>query len=322
MTARFGSILVLFLAAAFSVQAADIPNPGMQMLESENYSGAQAYFQAQLQKNPKNAAAAADMAKLNLARGKIKDGVQWAEKAVALDPQDAGDRILLGDAYGYYVGQVSIFSKLGVAHKIRAAYQKAVQLAPDNADARLSLIIYYIVAPGIAGGSTAQAKKQIAVLAKMDAVKADHANATLALANKDIPKAEGLLRDAARTDNSGDSDYELGLLLMSQKHYAEAIGVFEDGIQKAPENSKNYYQVGHTAVLGKIHVQAGIGDLQKYLSMPHDWHPETPTYKWAHYRLGMLYGLAGDKKDEKAQYQAALKIDPDFKQAKKALAKL
>ncbi len=322
MTSLIHAGLVLVAASTISAQPVAAPNPGMSMLATENYSGALQYFQGQLQKDPKDAQAMADMAKLYLAQGKIEDGVKWAKQAAAQAPQNAGYQILLGDAYGYYVSHVSFFSKLGVAHKIRAAYQKAVQLSPDDADAQLSLAIYYIVAPGIAGGSDDKANKQIAILEKLNPVKAANAQVTLALSHKDIPKAEGILRDAAKLDNSGDTDYELGLLLMSQKKYADAIGVFEDGIRKAPDNSKNYYQVGHTAVLGKIHVQEGIGDLQKYLSMPHDWHPETPTYKWAHYRMGMLYGVAGDKASEKAQYQAALKIDPDFKQAKRALAAL
>ncbi len=312
----------LLAASSISAQAVDTTNPGMDMLRTENYSGAQAYFQDQFQKNPKDAAAMADMAKLYLSQGKTKDGVQWAEKAVALAPKDAAYQILLGDAYGYYVNQVSLFSKLGVAHKILAAYQQAAHLDPGNADAQYSLATYYIVAPGIAGGSDARANKQIAVLDGLDAAKANGARATLALSNKDMPKAEGYLRDAAKTDNTGDSDYVLGLLLMSKKHYAEAISAFEEGISKAPSNSSNYYQIGHVAALGKIHVQEGIQDLQKFLSMPHDWHPDTPTYKWAHYRLGMLYGIAGDKANEKAQYEAALKLDPDFKEAKKALAEM
>jgi tetratricopeptide (TPR) repeat protein len=320
MASRLGFILVLFLAAAFSVRAADIPNPGMQMLETEHYAAAQAHFQAALQKDPQDAAATADMAKLYLSQGKTKSGVHWAEKAVALAPKDATYQILLGDAYGYYVNQVSLFSKLGVAHKILAAYQQAVRLEPRNAEAHYSLATYYIVAPGIVGGSDAQAHKQIAVLERLDAAKANDARATLALADKDTPKAEAYLRDAAKTDNTGDSDYVLGLLLMSQKHYTAAISAFENGISQAPSNSSNYYQVGHAAVLGKIHEQEGIQDLQKYLSLPHDWHPDTPTYTWAHYRLGMLYGITGSKANEKAQYQAALKLDPDFKEARKALA--
>lgn len=112
----------------------------------------------------------------------------------------------------------------------------------------------------------------------------------------------------------------LWLFLEVRKRYAEAISAFEDGIQKDPTDSNNYYQVGHAAVLGKFHIQEGIEDIQKYLTMPYDWRLDAPTYKWAHYRLGMLYGISGDKVNEKSKYEAALKLDPDFKEVKNALA--
>jgi len=86
---------------------------------------------------------------------------------------------------------------------------------------------------------------------------------------------------------------------MTQKKYAEAIGAFENGIHKAPDNSKNYYQVGHTAVLGKLHVQEGIGDLQNTSACPTTGTRKHPPISGPTYRLGMLYGLAGDKADER-----------------------
>ncbi|MGH8396660.1 MAG: tetratricopeptide repeat protein [Gammaproteobacteria bacterium] len=313
-------LTIAWLILAISASAAVPSNPGMQMLEMENYAGAQAYFQMALQKDPKDAAATADMAKVYLSQGQNKTGVDWAEKAVALAPKNASYQILQGDAYAAYVDDVGFFSKLGIAHKILAAYQQAVQADPESTDAQFSLFQYYIAAPGIAGGSTDKAKEQIAALDKLDPVQAAIARATLAMKNKDNKQAEGYLRAAVKLDKTGEANTQLGLFLLNQKRFNDAIAALQDGISKDPNNSINYYYVGLSAVLGKNNVQAGMQALQKYLTMPHDWHPDTPTYKWAHYRLGMLYGATGDKVDEKAQYEAALKLDPDFKEAKKALA--
>lgn len=322
---KWGAVIILGFvittASTFTYATAPL-DPGMQMLGVENYAGAQAYFESALKQNPRDAAATADMAKVYLAQGQNKTGLEWAKKAVALAPKDAVYQLLLGDAYGIYINDVGFFSKLGVAHKILAAYQQAVQLDPNNADARSSLASYYIVAPGMAGGSTDKANAQIAVLDKMAPVQADLARANLAFQDKDRQKGETYLRAAVKLDKTGNSDLQLGVFFVSQNHYEEAITAFQDGIQKDPENSDNYYQVGRAAILGKIHVQDGITDLQKYLTMPHDWRPDTPTYKWAHYRLGMLYGISGDKANEKAQYEAALKLDPGFKEVKEALAEM
>lgn len=314
-------ILFIFAAAVAScfAQAAMPINPGMQMLETEHYAGAQAYFQSILQKDPRNTEAVADMAKLCLARGQNKMGVRWAQKAVAFAPNDAAYELLLGDAYGHYVNDVGIFSKFSIARKIRGAYQKAVQLNPGNFKARYRLATYYLEAPGIAGGSTAKADEQIQILDKNDPIEADWLRAKAAMQHKDNKKAWAYLRSAAKLDKTAESEVRLGGFLERQKRYARALTVFEDSVRKDPTYSESYYRIGLSALLGKIHIQEGIRAMQKYLTMPHDWESGSP-YTWAHYRLGMLYGVASEKTNEKVQYEAALKLDPGFKQAREALA--
>lgn len=294
---------------SFGTYAMIPDNAGMQMLERENYAGARAYFESALKQHPQNATAAAGMATLNLAQGKNKSGVDWAQKAAAWAPHNAQYQMLLGLAYGSYIREVSVFSQLGMAYKVRDAFQHAVQLDPQNAVARLGLAKYYIMAPGIAGGSVDKAHEQIAALQAIDPAAAADTRAALAEQNKDSAKAEACFRQAARLDSSGDGNYWLGMFLVKQDRFADAIATFEDGIRKNPSNSRNYYGVGNAAVLGKIHVDEAIRDLHRYLTMPHDWQPGTPTYQAAHYHLARLYGIAGDKTRAQAQYQAALDLD-------------
>lgn len=317
LIAVVASVMLFFSLGA---HAAVLNGPGMQMLGMENYTGARAYFESTLQQNPRDADAAAGMALLSLAQDQNKAGVDWAQKATAMAPADALYHMLLGVAYGQYVHDVSIFSQLGVAYKVRDAFQQAVQLDPQDARARAGLAKYYILAPGIAGGSFQKADDQLAALDKIDPVQAAAVRAAWAEHDKNQARAEAYLRTAAKLDKTGDGDYWLGQFLVKQNRYADAIAAFEDGIHRNPANSSNYYGVGQAAALGKIGVQQGIQDLQKFLTMPHDWLPGTPTYKQAHYELGMLYAVAGDKANEKAQYVAALNLDPDYKPARDALA--
>ena len=314
------AVTAVAMLGPFAAGATALNNPGMQMLGTENYAGARAYFESSLQQNPQDAEAAAGMASLSLAEDQNKAGVDWAQKAIALAPTDALYQMLLGVAYGQYVRDVSIFGQLGIAYKVRDAFRQAVQLDPDNALARAGLAKYYILAPGIAGGSLNKANEQLAALDKLDPVQAAAVRVTWAEHDKNQQQAEADLRIAVKLDKTGDGDFWLGTFLLKQGRYADALVAFQDGIGKNPDNSLNYYGVGQAAAQGKIQLQQGIQDLQKYLSMPHDWLPGTPTYKQAHYQLGMLYAVAGDKANEKAQYVAALNLDPDYKQAKDALA--
>ena len=313
-------LAAFFFSAAASAALPD--NAGMRMLQTEDYAAAQVYFTRTLQGDPQDAEAAAGMATLELARGRNKAGVDWANKAIALAPHDATYRMLLGLAYGQYVHDVGAFSQLGVAYKVRDAFVQAVQLSPDNAQARAGLAKYYILAPGIAGGSMNKAEEQIAALDRIDATQAAAVRATRSEQRKDNAKTEAHLRAAVKLDRSGDSDYWLGVFLIGQQRHADAIAAFEHGIGRNPANSVNYYGIGQAAVQGKTGIRQGIEGLQKFLSLPHGWLPGTPTYKQAHYQLGRLYAIAGDPSSEKAQYAAALELDPDYQPAKAALASL
>ncbi len=321
-TMRLLWVLAGFLTAISIVQATPTQNPGMRMLGVENYKGAETYFQCELKKFPHDAQAAAGLAKVNIAQGNYKAGVDWARKAAALQPNHATYELLVADAYRYYVSDVSFFSKFGIADKILAAYRRAVALDQKNVDAHYSLAEYYIQAPGIVGGSNKKAKEQIALLDKLDPVEADLAMASLSFKHDHKHAGENYLRAASKLDKTGDSDYHLGRYLLGAKHFKQAIKVFEDGVRKDPNNSKNYYQIGLASVLGKINILNGIHNFQKYLTMPHSWRPGTPLYAWAHYRLGILFGLSGNKAEAEQQYETALKLDSGFKRARQALEKL
>ncbi|HET7931590.1 MAG TPA: tetratricopeptide repeat protein, partial [Rhodanobacteraceae bacterium] len=259
------------------------------------------------------------MAKLELTEGRNQAAVTWAKRAVASVPTDAEFQMLLGYAYAHYAHDVNIFRKLGMAHKVRAAFLRAVELAPQSADAHADLASFYLIAPGIAGGSLAKAKQQIDALEEFDPVRANALRAKLAMKKHDPATAERCMRTAAKLGTTGNGDMYLGKFLASQKDYGGALAAFAAGIRENPANSGNYYQFGRVAALSGDHVQEGIRYLQQYLTMPHRWQPDTPTYKWARYQLGMLYSIAGDEDAARSQYQAALAMDPAFKQAAAAL---
>lgn len=322
MTMRFtaASLGMLVLLACIQPAGAATPDgPGVQMLKVENHQGARDYFEAALRKDPQDAQAMTGMAKLELTEDHNKAAVTWAKRATDLAPIDAEYQMLLGYAYAHYAHDVNIFRKLGIAHKVRAAFERAVELAPGNADGRADLASFYILAPGIAGGSLTKATLQIDALDKLDPVRANALRAEIAMKKHDPAAAERYMRTAAKIDTAGNGDLYLGKFLMSQKAYSGAFAAFTDGIRENPANSGNYYQFGHVAALSKTHVQEGIRNLQTYLTMPHRWQPDTPSYKWARYQLGVLYSIAGDDVAAKSQYQAALAMDPKFKQAEAAL---
>lgn len=306
--------LLLCAGAAVAGQAAT----GVELARNGDYQAAAEAFAAAHERAPRDAAIVAQLARVSLRLGQHEQGVAWAKKAVALAPDNARYRILLGDAYAQYVNDVSIFSKLGMAHDIRDAYLKAVQLAPDNPGAHARLAKFYRMAPGIAGGDDDKADRQIARVAELAPTKIAIMRAHKAYRDKDYAGAEKLLREAAATADDSRGYIALGQYFIRREQADQALAAFRKATRAFPDEPTAWYQIGKLAATGEADPQLGITAMQTYLGMRVDWRGNAPRC-WAHYRLGQIRARMGDDTAARAEYRQALQLKPGFEQAQKAL---
>lgn len=85
-------------------------------------------------------------------------GAKHLEKCIALKPNSSKYYMWLGNIYGQRAGEEGIMKAMGYVGKIRDSYKKAVELDPDNYEARYWLNQFYLQAPGIVGGGADKAK--------------------------------------------------------------------------------------------------------------------------------------------------------------------
>ncbi|HEU0276278.1 MAG TPA: tetratricopeptide repeat protein [Rhodanobacteraceae bacterium] len=313
------TVVLCLPAAAAAPAASPALATGDRLANDGNFKAAAQAFAQALKQAPRNAEITARLARAELLLGHAKHAVDLAEQAIAIEPANAKYQLLLGDVLSTYINDVGMFSKLGVAHRIRDAYLKAVQLAPGNADAHFSLAMYYIMAPGFAGGSNSGAEQQIQALAKLDAASADLARAQRATKAKQDAKAKAWLEQAARAASDSSGYVALGGFLTTHQQPAEALAVFRMAIQRHPADPAPYYQIGKLAAAGRADASAGIQALKTYLRMPIDWRKDDAPYAWAHYRLAQIYARTNDAAQAEAEYRQALRLNPDFQQARQAL---
>jgi len=237
--------------------------------------------------HPDEAEAYALLGSVKLAQADAEAAVAALEKATTLDPKNGDYQRQLGDAYGVSAQKASIFSMPGWAKKCRLAYEKAVELDPTNLNARNSLMGFYQQAPGIAGGGMDKAYAQAAEIKKLDPVRGRVAYATLYVA---------------------------------EKKYDQAFAEFDAVLKDDPSNYLGLYQLGRLAAMSGQRVDDGIGALKRCLTLT----PSigSPGHAAAQWRLGNLLEKKNDPAGARAAYEAALKIDPNFKQAADSLKKL
>jgi tetratricopeptide (TPR) repeat protein len=106
------------------------------------------------------------LARAYYAEDKTDEAISEAEKSVQMAPNNAEYHLWLGRAYGQKAEKVNVFKQAGLAGKVRGEFEKAVQLDPNNMDARSDLSEYYVDAPGMMGGGVDKAKAQADAIAQ------------------------------------------------------------------------------------------------------------------------------------------------------------
>jgi tetratricopeptide (TPR) repeat protein len=317
---RISSVFLLAGLLCCASVSAMTPQELKGQLESRDKKAlpnAEAYAKA----NPNNVEALVLLTRARLQAGKPEAAVGSAEKAAKLAPNNAQAQFWLGNAYGMQINNVGMISKMGMAPKLRDAFEKTVQLDPDNLDAREALLQYYLQAPSVVGGGKDKAQAQAREIAKRDPARGHLAQVQIHLSDKNNAAALKSYESAyAAKPSDANIRLALGVAYQQASRWNDAFKHFRAWVAQDAKAGVAWYQIGRTSALSGQLLDEGIGALKKYLGMPHAGNE--PQNQNAYYRLGQLYAKAGRKAEAKAAFQSALKLEPGYKEAKTELSKL
>jgi tetratricopeptide (TPR) repeat protein len=234
----------------------------------------------------------------------------------------------VGNVAGVIAMQGGMVKALRMAPKIKASFLAALEADPLYTAARSGLVQYYLLAPGIAGGSVAKARdtavaeqvrqpeqaKLFKAMVQLNEKQWDAAQSSLnAIAPGAFAKDKGL-RDEVLSQTLG-----LAFGLIGDKQATRAKPLFEQVAKARPDMAYGLYGLGR-AQLDLGQADEAISSLQ-----------QAATLKEANqlpidYRLGMAYQAKGDKAAAKQAFTKALqhkRTSSDNKQdAEKRLTQL
>lgn len=276
---------------------------------------------ASAQSSPSDEARAAFLqGKKALEQNDASKAVSLLEKAVSLDPRSSEYYDWLGKAYGTQAERASILKQPFLAKKTKSAWEKAIALDPDNIGAREDIIQYYLLAPGFLGGNKEKAKQQAAEVKRRNPYRGALVAAQVCAQVKDHGCAESELKWVINTYPDSSLGYtSLSAYYASEKQFDRAFAVIDARLKARPTDPVALYSLGRTVSISGQNLERGDEALRAYIAAP----PENgPSVANAHYRLGIIAEKRGDKEFARREYQAAIQINPYYKEAKKALAAL
>src|SRR5262245_45673855 len=241
------------------------------------------------------------------------------ERAITERPGDSEYRRWLGHAYGGAAEEKRSFS---MARKVRAAFEEAVRLDPSNMAARRDLMEFYVEAPWLVGGDKQKALEQIDAIARADAVAGHLARAVFLIRTdrRDAAEAEYQHILDARP-NRIEPYLEIADYDKSRGDAGRFASVVEQAARVAPSDARLSYYRGVALVLANANLTEAERLLGVYLATAaprSDW----PSHADAHTWLGRLHERRGDVNAALDEYQAALALDPQSKNAGEALRRL
>jgi tetratricopeptide (TPR) repeat protein len=247
--------------------------------------------------------------------------VSECERAAGLDPKNGTYQLWLGRAYGEKAEHSSWLTAIGLAKKTHTAFEKAVQLNPQNVQAHSDLSEYYIEAPGFLGGGTDKAAAQANIVEKIEPATAHWIRARIAEHQNRNSDAEAEYKRALALDmNSPRRLFDLA----SFYRRVNRLDELEATIQKAAQlNTKNDSSLVDSAGLllrvgRNLPLAATL--LRRYIDQGTK-SEDAPLFQ-AQHLLGQILEKSGDVQGAKLAYLAARSEASEFAPPNAALKRL
>jgi tetratricopeptide (TPR) repeat protein len=309
MRRRLTALSLLLLAAApLAAQTASALDRGAQLVKDRKYAEAKQLLEPVAAAEPRSAPAAYWLARARGGMGDAEGSRQMVERAVALAPDNAEYHLYLGQVYGNQAASASVFSKLGLAKKCRAEFERAVSLDPKDIEARMALMDYYSQAPGFLGGSKEKALEQAQAIQRLNPYRGAFALATLDFTGGRPDDAIAALRALASAypDSSGPVS-QLAMLLIQRKQSDAAFAAVDGFLKRRPHDPAGLYALGRTAAVTRQRLDEGERALREYLAGPAQ--PDMSA-GGPHWRLGMILEARGRADEARREYETAVRLEP------------
>src|SRR5918911_3434971 len=168
-TSLLAALTLVCASAALSAQSdgarAQLAT-GVRLYEERRYDDAEAWLAPLAAASPVPPEAAFYLGRIALRHSDPAAAVRWLERATSAEPRNAAYQHWLGRAYAQDALTGSRLRLPFVARRAKGALERAVALDPDDVEARADLMQYYLVAPGLLGGSDARAREQAREIAR------------------------------------------------------------------------------------------------------------------------------------------------------------
>lgn len=251
----------------------------------------------------------------------IEQAVDRANELVEAHAGSAEAHYWHGAAHGMMAGRSNMFSAAGHARKVKAAFERALELDPRHVEALLGLMQFHLQAPGFMGGDEDVARQLVTRLEAIDAVSGHRGRAMLKLVAKDQAGAEAEWVAALKIEPAHPDVLMAVVARYSRDGRHDALKPLLDAaLAHAPEDVRVRYQMGRWSALSGKELEAGLAQLDALAAMSPP--PKQISLAGLHWRRGQILAHLKRHPEALASVQRAAALEPESKDIRATLESL
>ncbi|HTX18999.1 MAG TPA: tetratricopeptide repeat protein [Bacteroidota bacterium] len=307
--------LVSFAGPAVVEAQAPVDSTGIKLLFQRKFAEAEAFFESALKASPGDPELHYWEARALLYNHRADDAEDEIDKALEINDRVARYHYMRGQILGERAMNSNIFKQGILAPKVKNAFLRAAELDPGMVEAHVGLYNYYVMAPGIMGGSDEEALRQAEIVTTLDAPRGHILLANYHQHKNEPGLAEEELKKSIAAAPQRTSGYKmLGYLYVSEGKFDPAVEQFAKYVALDPKNPDAYDSYGDALYEQGKYDEA----IEKYsLALSID-----RNFSSSIFRLGNCYEMKGMKDRAVEHYRRYLSVDPSGRNAETAQKKI
>jgi len=315
------TIAATLILLAWPVAAAELDDAG-SLIDAGNYDEARQILDQTVQDPAQKAQSLVLLTRIYNRLEDYEQGMRTGKQAVKLLPDSS---------VAHYEYAVAVRTKLSKVSKMKAMFslgtykkelQRALELEPNNLEARQEEIGFLSNAPGFAGGDKAKAAERIAELKALDWRSGMIMQSELQQAQGDRPGMiethEQILEKHPEEDGIR---LTLAVMYQNEERWVDAdaqLVVLRD--TERPELARSaLYQRARCRVMGEFEQDEAVSFLEQFIEETPADSKGRPTTADAFWRMGLAQEQLGERDAALTSYQRALALQPEHEEAQKAL---
>jgi tetratricopeptide (TPR) repeat protein len=269
---------------------------------------------------PNDAFAHQLLCRVNYAQEIADSAIHECELAVSNAPGSSDNQMWLARAYGFKASHANPISALSLAVKVRTAFERAVQLDPENVNAMSDLGEFYVAAPSLIGGGLDKANALATRMQPHFPAQSHRLLALIAEKKKDTVRAEAEFSNAVAAGKSPEAYIDLGHFYQGRNQPDKMSEALKSAVNA--DHRKGPVLVDAANILVDAHSSPELSEslFRTYLASPSKT-DDAPAFK-VHIQLGNLLAKRGDMAGARHEYETALALASNYAPARKAMQSL